>query len=101
MTLQQLLAGQARQILGGLEVENRNRADRIRELQAEVRKLDAADTDAVHAILRGNQFDARDARCPRCWIIDGKRVDMAPQPSETDNDLLRCRECGNEIEISA
>jgi hypothetical protein len=41
-----------------------------------------------------------DYLCPRCWIEEGRRSPLCSVPTNTGDDLLRCRLCQFELLIS-
>lgn len=38
-------------------------------------------------------------QCPSCWVRNETEVSLTPIPSETQDDLFRCKKCGREVEI--
>lgn len=89
------------QAIKKLEQEQANRATKLRELHQQMVELEAAKGASVSALLRATKPLPRDTVCPRCWIWDGKLIDLVLLPGRDDLDLFRCRVCNLEIESPA
>ena len=84
-----------------LEQEQQYRTTKLRELQQAIAELEAADRAAGGQLLRAQQPLIDASKCLRCWIWDGKRVNLTPLPGTDETDFFRCRACGHEYEAPA
>jgi hypothetical protein len=67
------------------------------ELQAELAKSQGAtDRSLRFEPMIGNVY-----QCPICWTADEAKADLAPIPSNTDEDLFRCTRCHNKFSFEA
>lgn len=77
---------------------NKEKAD----LETKAAKLQEALRQTDFAIDRLGDFQAilgNIPQCPVCWIRHGAHAALIPQPSGTEIDLFRCRECHFELEL--
>ena len=69
---------------------------RIAALRLEMQQQEAIADAAGLAFERGLSFGkalGTELLCPQCWVANGHRVELIPQPSTTADDLFSCR-CG-------
>ena len=77
-----------------------NRTERVHELHRELAELEAQELPLQQAAIRANGVD-HPTSCPTCWVWDGKVVELTAQPSPDDQDLFRCRVCGEAYSFMA
>lgn len=86
-------------------------------LNAELRKLEQQQAEVerrkaeINAQLEAARVSAKrllnfrpcigtDFQCPRCWIVNEVRSPLRPIPSDTSDDIMRCRVCEGDFTIS-
>ena len=74
-----------------------NAESELLEAQQEKLKVQAS-IERIDLVRSGSRPLAIDD-CLECFVIHGRDSKMTPIPSDTEDDLFRCRVCGNEIEV--
>lgn len=72
------------------------------DLQLKLKEKEAQSEAASMAFERSHNFAPTlgpDFACPECWVRHGRQVAIVPIPSETNDDLFRCRECETHFTI--
>ena len=100
------IASEIKHIATKMAVSAQHRLERLQEELAEVEtrktEIEAQLNAARLAPERVFNFQpqiARQYQCPRCWIEREVRSEINPIPSDTSDDLFRCRICHFEITI--
>ncbi len=75
----------------------------LAEIESRKSQIEAQRETARLAPKRLESFPGKlgeDYLCPRCWIESGLTAPLRPQPSQTSDDMLRCRQCHFEMPVS-
>lgn len=76
----------------------------ILDLEQRKAEKQAALELARTAVQRFDSFEPDidgNLRCPDCWVSRGVESTLIPIPSDTSDDLFRCKTCHLEISIEA
>jgi len=89
------VANNLQQRRSGLEAKKQNLETQLAQVQAQ---LDASSLPYQRVANFQPQIGA-DFQCPSCWVQNECRSALMPVPSETDDDILRCRTCHQDFSI--
>jgi hypothetical protein len=85
-----------------IEREQADRAERKRQLGAQIKELEAEEISSTNSLIRARRFDATSGLCPSCLINEGVGRELKPVPGPmivVDNlpetvDIMVCPKCG-------
>jgi hypothetical protein len=91
------IAQTAYERLAALRDQEADLKARLANIQKEKPQAEAA-IDRVE-LLRSGGIKLPQFACVNCYVVHDRKTEMRPIASDSDVDLMRCRECGHEIEI--
>jgi hypothetical protein len=91
-----------------IRLEQAERVSKMRELRAEMDRLEALETPLVQKLMRAQSFDVDRGICPRCAIDDAKSIKLVAIPTsaivvegqQQNVDVMNCPECGWDDTVS-
>ncbi len=102
MGIETILMGEAEFTADNMQRSTPALEAELREVEKRKIAIDAKLNAAKLAQKRLLDFRPRlgaDFQCPRCWVQNETRSRLAPIPSGSADDILRCRTCGEDFHI--
>ena len=102
MTTETQLKQYAAQIAEAVQSREAHLERGILDLETKLAQARSARDAAGSAAQRLADFEVQfrgNYQCPSCWIENKTRSNLSPVPSNTQDDLFRCRTCRNEFVI--
>jgi len=102
MTIFTQLRDEASQMARAMQERRLELEKQLAEIERRKTEVEAKRNMASGALQRLANYPVQvgvDYLCPHCWVTEGKMSPLKPIPSETDDDIMRCRICQFELLI--